>query len=53
MIPVALSKLQESMATNPIDIEESKQAMDFIHGLDQGRYTVFKMNMLNSWAAGA
>jgi hypothetical protein len=42
-----------STATNPIDIEESEQAMDFFQGLDQGGYAVFKANMLNVWAAGA
>jgi hypothetical protein len=40
-------------SSNPVDIEEGKQAMDFFHGLDQERYAVFKTNMLNGWAAGA
>jgi hypothetical protein len=38
---------------SPVDIAEEEQAMDFFHGLDNGRYTVFKMNMLNGWATGA
>jgi tRNA(Ile2) C34 agmatinyltransferase TiaS len=42
------------MVTNPADIEEKEQAMDFFHGLDQGRNGIFKTNMLNSsWVAGA
>jgi hypothetical protein len=34
-------------------MEEKERAMEFFHGLDQGRYAVFKTNMLNGWAAGA
>jgi hypothetical protein len=30
-----------------MDIEEKEQAMDFSHRLDQGKYRVFKTNMLN------
>jgi hypothetical protein len=42
------------MVTNPADIEEKEQAMDFFHGFDQGRNGIFKTNMLNSsWVAGA
>jgi hypothetical protein len=40
-------------AASPINIEEKEQAMDFFHGLDQGRYGAFKTSMLNGWAAGA
>jgi hypothetical protein len=40
------------MAKNPVDIEEKEQAMDFLHGLDPGRYGAFKTSMLNGWAAG-
>jgi hypothetical protein len=40
------------MAKNPVDIEEIEQAMDFLHGLDPGRYGAFKTSMLNGWAAG-
>jgi hypothetical protein len=40
-------------ATNLVYIEESEQAMDYLHKLEQGRYAVFKTNMLNVWAAGA
>ncbi len=41
------------MATNPVDIEDKEQAMDFFHGLDQGRYRAFKTSMLNEWVVGA
>jgi hypothetical protein len=27
--------------------------MDLFHGLDQGRYMIFKTNVFNGWAAGA
>jgi hypothetical protein len=37
----------------PIDIKEKEQAMDLFHGLDQGRYMIFKTNVFNGWAAGA
>jgi hypothetical protein len=40
-------------ATNPVNIEEKEQAMDFFHGLHQGKYGLFKTSMLNGWAAGA
>jgi hypothetical protein len=40
-------------SSHPVDIRESEQAINFFHGLDQGRYAVFKTNMLNGWAAGA
>jgi hypothetical protein len=40
-------------ATNPVNIEEKEQAMDFFHALDAGRYGAFKTSMLNGWAAGA
>jgi hypothetical protein len=36
-----------------VDIKEEEQAMDFFHGLDNGRYAAFKSNMLNGWAAEA
>ena len=39
--------------TNPVNIEEKEQAMDFFHALDAGRYGAFKTSMLNGWAAGA
>jgi hypothetical protein len=42
-----------STATNPVNIEEKEQAMDFFHALDTGRYGAFKTSMLNGWAAGA
>jgi hypothetical protein len=41
------------MSTNPVNIEEKEQAMDFFHVLDAGRYDAFKTSMLNGWAAGA
>jgi hypothetical protein len=36
-----------------VDIKEEEKAMDFFHGLDNGRYAAFKSNMLNGWAAEA
>jgi hypothetical protein len=41
------------MSTNPVNIDEKEQAMDFFHALDAGRYGAFKTSMLNGWAAGA
>jgi hypothetical protein len=46
-------KETNSKEDSPVDIAEADQAMDFFHGLDQGRYGVFKTNMLNGWATGA
>jgi hypothetical protein len=40
-------------AATPVDIKEEEQAMDFFHGLDNGRYAAFKSNMLNGWAVEA
>jgi hypothetical protein len=40
-------------AAAPVDIGEAEQAIDFFHGLDTGRYVMFKTNMLSWWAAGA
>jgi hypothetical protein len=37
----------------PVDIKENIQAMDFFHGLDQGRYGAFKTSMINSWSTEA
>ncbi len=34
-------------AQAPVNIVEEEQAMDFFHGFDNGRYSVFKTNMLN------
>jgi hypothetical protein len=42
-----------STATNPVNIDEKEQAMDFFHALGAGRYGAFKTSMLNGWAAGA
>jgi hypothetical protein len=36
-----------------VDIPENEQALDFFHGLDQGRYVTFKTSMLNGWATKA
>jgi hypothetical protein len=36
-----------------VDVEEADQAMDFFHGLDAGRYGIFKTNMMNGWTTGA
>ena len=33
----------------PISVSPKIQAMDFFHGLDNGRYGAFKTNMLNGW----
>jgi hypothetical protein len=35
---------------HPIDVSEADQAMDFFHGLDDGRYGEFKQNVKNGWA---
>jgi hypothetical protein len=32
---------------NPVGISEKEQAMDFFHGLDQGKYRAFKAEMMN------
>jgi hypothetical protein len=37
----------------PVDVTEKEQALDFFHGLDQGRYATFKTSMLNGWATKA
>jgi hypothetical protein len=37
----------------PVDVAEQDQALDFFHGLDQGRYAQFKTSMLNGWATKA
>jgi hypothetical protein len=37
----------------PVDIKENIQAMDFFHGLDQGRYGAFKTSMINGWSTKA
>jgi nitrous oxide reductase len=39
--------------TNPVNISESEQAMDFFHGLDSGRYGAFKTSMINGWSTTA
>jgi hypothetical protein len=36
-----------------VDVKEDVKAIDFFHGLDQGRYGAFKTSMLNGWAAKA
>jgi hypothetical protein len=38
-------------ATN-VNVSEADQAMDFFHGLDAGRYGIFKTNMMNGWTTG-
>jgi hypothetical protein len=40
-------------STVNVDVGEADQAMDFFHGLDAGRYGIFKTNMLNGWTTGA
>jgi hypothetical protein len=39
--------------SNPVVVKEEIQAMDFFHGLDNGRYGAFKTSMLNGWATKA
>jgi hypothetical protein len=39
--------------SRPVDVPENEQALDFFHGLDQGRYAAFKTSMLNGWATKA
>jgi hypothetical protein len=34
-------------------VEDKVQAMDFFHGLDQGKYGTFKTSMLNAWNTNA
>jgi hypothetical protein len=40
-------------ATNPVDVKDEVQAMDFFHGLDNQRYAAFKTSMMNGWATTA
>jgi hypothetical protein len=40
-------------AERPVNVPEEDQALDFFHGLDQGRYASFKTSMLNGWATKA
>ena len=37
----------------PVGVTEQDQALDFFHGLDQGRYVQFKTSMLNGWVTKA
>ena len=37
-------------ATNPVDVKDEVQAMDFFHGLDNQCYAAFKMSMMKGWA---
>jgi hypothetical protein len=48
-------KAYKAIATQerPVDVAEQDQALDFFHGLDQGRYAQFKTSMLNGWATKA
>jgi hypothetical protein len=39
--------------SNPVDVKEEVQAMEFFHGLDNAKYGVFKMSMVNEWATKA
>jgi hypothetical protein len=38
---------------HPVNVAKQDQALDFFHGLDQGRYAQFKTSMLNGWATKA
>jgi hypothetical protein len=40
-------------ATNPVNVKDVVQAMDFFHGLDNQRYAAFKTSMMNGWATTA
>jgi hypothetical protein len=40
-------------ATNPVDVKDEEQAMDFFHGLDNQHYAAFKTSMMNGWATTA
>ena len=40
-------------ATNPVDIKDEVQAMDFFHGLDNQLYAALKTSMMNRWATTA
>jgi hypothetical protein len=40
-------------ASNPVDVKDEVQAMDFFHGLDNQRYSAFKTSMMNGWATTA
>jgi hypothetical protein len=40
-------------AERPVNVPDEDQALDFFHGLDQGRYASFKTSMLNGWAMKA
>ena len=39
--------------SNPVDVKDEIQAMDFFHGLDIQRYGAFKTSMMNGWATKA
>jgi hypothetical protein len=39
--------------TNPVNVKDEVQAMDFFHDLDNQRYAAFKTSMMNGWAATA
>jgi hypothetical protein len=40
-------------AEHPVKVPKEDQALEFFHGLDQGRYATFKTSMLNGWATKA
>jgi len=54
-IRVCSHKAYKATATEerPVDVAEQDQALDFFHGLDQGRYAQLKTSMLNGWATKA
>jgi hypothetical protein len=46
----AYKAMEKDPIDHPIDVSEPDQAMDFFHGLDEGRYAEFKYNIKNGWA---
>jgi hypothetical protein len=40
-------------ATNPVDVKDEVQAMDFFHSLDNQCYAAFKTSMIYGWATTA
>jgi hypothetical protein len=43
----------EDTSTNGESVDEEVQVMDFFYGLDDGKYGLFKTNMINGWTTGA
>ncbi len=43
----------EDTSTNGESVDEEVQVMDFFYGLDDGKYGLFKTNMIHGWTTGA